>query len=105
MYIQSQPRKKKKTAVIKHFQYKSVKMLGQVNISGEMYACYVLYCPQIAVPDVKDSAKDADVYIFVLPHQFLRRVCEQLQGNVKENAIGISLIKVTTYIISKYLPC
>lgn len=47
----------------------------------------------IAVPDVAESAKDADIYIFVLPHQFLRRVCEQLQGKVKEDAIGISLIK------------
>lgn len=47
----------------------------------------------IAVADVVESAKDADVFIFVIPHQFLRRVCGQLKGTVKEGAVGVSLIK------------
>ncbi|KAL3837377.1 hypothetical protein ACJMK2_022739 [Sinanodonta woodiana] len=47
----------------------------------------------IAIPDVKESGKDADIFVFVLPHQFMRNVCKQLQGSVKPTAVGISLIK------------
>lgn len=46
-----------------------------------------------AVPDLIESAKDADILIFVIPHQFLPRVCRQLVGIVKPNALGVSLIK------------
>ena len=60
---------------------------------------------QIAVPDVVEAAKDADIYILVLPHQFLRRVCELLKGTVKKDAVGISLIKVISILdfVSMYL--
>ena len=34
------------------------------------------------------------MFIFVVPHQFIRGFCEKLNGNIKPNAIGISLIKV-----------
>ncbi|XP_052805976.1 glycerol-3-phosphate dehydrogenase [NAD(+)], cytoplasmic-like [Mya arenaria] len=47
----------------------------------------------IAIPDVVDAAKDADIYIFVIPHQFLPKVCDQLKDVVKSSAVGISLIK------------
>ncbi|XP_064595042.1 glycerol-3-phosphate dehydrogenase [NAD(+)], cytoplasmic-like [Liolophura sinensis] len=46
-----------------------------------------------AVPDVKESAKDADILIFVVPHQFVKGICKQLQGSVKSGAIAVSLIK------------
>ncbi|XP_020300218.1 glycerol-3-phosphate dehydrogenase [NAD(+)], cytoplasmic-like [Pseudomyrmex gracilis] len=47
----------------------------------------------IAVPDVVDAAKDADILIFVVPHQFIRRICSTLQGKIKPTAVGLSLIK------------
>ncbi|XP_060581293.1 glycerol-3-phosphate dehydrogenase [NAD(+)], cytoplasmic-like [Ruditapes philippinarum] len=47
----------------------------------------------IAVPDLVESAKDADIFIFVIPHQFLPRVCSQLKGTIKKSALGVSLIK------------
>lgn len=47
-----------------------------------------------AVPDVVESAKDADILVFVIPHQFIGRICDQLAGKIKSTAIGISLIKV-----------
>lgn len=47
----------------------------------------------IAVPDLLEAAQDADILIFVIPHQFLPRLCTQLKGNIKSTAVAISLIK------------
>ncbi|RXM95881.1 Glycerol-3-phosphate dehydrogenase [NAD(+)], cytoplasmic [Acipenser ruthenus] len=47
----------------------------------------------VAVPDVVDAAKDADILVFVIPHQFIGRLCDTLKDSVKKDAIGISLIK------------
>uniref|UniRef100_A0A6G1SN83 Glycerol-3-phosphate dehydrogenase [NAD(+)] n=1 Tax=Aceria tosichella TaxID=561515 RepID=A0A6G1SN83_9ACAR len=47
----------------------------------------------VANPDVVDTARDADILIFVIPHKFVPGVCKPLAGNVKSDAIGISLIK------------
>ena len=50
----------------------------------------------MAVPDVVAAAKDADILVFVVPHQFIKKLCDQLAGNIKATAIGLSLIKVDT---------
>lgn len=50
--------------------------------------------PQVAVPNVVQAAVDADILVFVVPHQFIKKICDQLKGHLKANAIGISLIKV-----------
>jgi len=47
----------------------------------------------IAVPDLIETVKNADILIFVLPHQFLSKVCDQIKGHLKRNAYGVSLIK------------
>jgi glycerol-3-phosphate dehydrogenase (NAD+) len=47
----------------------------------------------VAIPDVVEAAKDADILIFVVPHAFVPRLCEQLKGKVKPSAIGLSLCK------------
>ncbi|XP_041097643.1 glycerol-3-phosphate dehydrogenase [NAD(+)], cytoplasmic [Polyodon spathula] len=47
----------------------------------------------VAVPDVLEAAKDADILIFVIPHQFIGKLCDTLKDKVKKDAIGISLIK------------
>lgn len=47
----------------------------------------------VAVPDVVEAAKDADLLIWVLPHQFVPGVCGKLKNNIKKTAFGISLIK------------
>ncbi|XP_013784052.1 glycerol-3-phosphate dehydrogenase [NAD(+)], cytoplasmic-like [Limulus polyphemus] len=47
----------------------------------------------VANPDVVDTAKDADIIIFVLPHKFVRVTCQPLVGKIKPTAIGVSLIK------------
>lgn len=47
----------------------------------------------VAVPDVVEAAKEADILVFVVPHQFIVRLCSQLLGKIKSNAVGLSLIK------------
>lgn len=46
-----------------------------------------------AVTDLVETCQDADVLIFVVPHQFVHRICDQLNGKLKQGAIAISLIK------------
>lgn len=40
------------------------------------------------------AATGADILVFVVPHQFIGKICDQLKGHLKANTIGISLIKV-----------
>jgi glycerol-3-phosphate dehydrogenase (NAD+) len=47
----------------------------------------------VAVPDVVEAAKDADILIFVVPHQFIRGLCKALDGKIKPSARAVSLIK------------
>ncbi|KAJ8651518.1 glycerol-3-phosphate dehydrogenase (NAD(+)) [Lichtheimia ornata] len=46
-----------------------------------------------ATPDLLEACRDATVLVFVLPHQFVREVCEDLAGKIAPNARAISLIK------------
>jgi len=47
----------------------------------------------VAIPDVCEAAKDADILIFVVPHQFIRTLTSTLLGKIKPTAVGLSLIK------------
>ncbi|XP_071444762.1 glycerol-3-phosphate dehydrogenase [NAD(+)], cytoplasmic isoform X2 [Hetaerina americana] len=47
----------------------------------------------VAVPDVVEAAKDADILIFVVPHQFINGLCSAMKGKIKPTAVGLSLIK------------
>nr|POE63549.1 serine/threonine-protein kinase atg1 [Quercus suber] len=60
----------------------------------------VKYLPDIALPhhlvanpDIADAVKGATILVFNLPHQFIGKVCEQLQGKIVPYARGISCIK------------
>ncbi|CAG8503033.1 5983_t:CDS:2 [Ambispora gerdemannii] len=46
-----------------------------------------------AVPDLLEAAHDATVLVFVIPHQFVKGVCNQLKGRILPNAKAISLVK------------
>lgn len=48
----------------------------------------------VAVPDVVETAADADILIVVIPHQFVPRTCAPLKGKLKQGAFAISLNKV-----------
>lgn len=58
--------------------------------------------PQLAVPDLVEASKDADILVFVIPHQFIGKVCDTMRGNIKKEAIGISLIKVSKCLFVSY---
>ncbi|XP_055512166.1 glycerol-3-phosphate dehydrogenase 1-like protein [Leucoraja erinacea] len=47
----------------------------------------------VAIPDLKDAVRGADLLIFVVPHQFIRKLCDEIVDQVPQNALGISLIK------------
>ena len=54
----------------------------------------------MAVPNVVDAAKDADILIFVVPHQFIRNLAGEMLGKIKPTAVGLSLIKVCQSVIT-----
>ncbi|XP_041057546.1 glycerol-3-phosphate dehydrogenase [NAD(+)], cytoplasmic-like isoform X1 [Carcharodon carcharias] len=47
----------------------------------------------IAVPNITEASDGADIFVFVLPHQFIASLCDKMKNHVKADAIGISLIK------------
>lgn len=50
----------------------------------------------MAVPDLLEAVKGADVLIFVIPHQFVKRTCDTIKGHIKTDAVGMSLIKASS---------
>uniref|UniRef100_A0A8C6CP46 Glycerol-3-phosphate dehydrogenase [NAD(+)] n=1 Tax=Moschus moschiferus TaxID=68415 RepID=A0A8C6CP46_MOSMO len=47
----------------------------------------------IAVPSLSEVVWDADLLVFVIPHQFINSICDEISGKVPKGALGISLIK------------
>ncbi|NXG26323.1 GPD1L protein, partial [Grallaria varia] len=47
----------------------------------------------VAVPNLSEAVEDADLLVFVIPHQFIHKVCDEITGRVPKKALGISLIK------------
>jgi glycerol-3-phosphate dehydrogenase (NAD+) len=60
----------------------------------------VKYLPGIALPpnvvanpSITEAVKDSSILIFNLPHQFIHKVCDQINGHILPFARGISCIK------------
>ncbi|OCF36916.1 glycerol-3-phosphate dehydrogenase (NAD(+)) [Kwoniella heveanensis CBS 569] len=47
----------------------------------------------VAIPDLLETVKDATALVFVMPHQFLGKCLDQLEGKVNKDAKAITLIK------------
>ncbi|CAN2389729.1 Glycerol-3-phosphate dehydrogenase 1-like, partial [Pristimantis euphronides] len=47
----------------------------------------------VAIPSLTDAVKDADLLVFVIPHQFIHKICQEISGKVASKALGITLIK------------
>ncbi|KAL1021888.1 hypothetical protein UPYG_G00019330 [Umbra pygmaea] len=47
----------------------------------------------IAVPEITEAVKGASILIFVIPHQFIGKLCDQMKPHITQGTIGISLIK------------
>ncbi|KAF7657343.1 hypothetical protein LDENG_00028790 [Lucifuga dentata] len=46
-----------------------------------------------AVPEITEAVKGAKILVFVIPHQFISKLCDQMKPHITEGTIGISLIK------------
>eukprot|EP00742_Colponemidia_sp_Colp-10_P004392 GILJ01004688.1.p1 GENE.GILJ01004688.1~~GILJ01004688.1.p1 ORF type:complete len:364 (-),score=59.45 GILJ01004688.1:305-1354(-) len=60
----------------------------------------VKYLPNVALPtnvvavsDLLESAADATILVFVVPHQFLKKTLSTLKGHVRPDVKAVSLIK------------
>jgi len=73
----------KRLSQIINTQHENVKYLPGIKLPENI----------LAVPDLIEAIKDVDILVFVLPHQFLIKACEQMKGQIKPGAIAISLIK------------
>jgi glycerol-3-phosphate dehydrogenase (NAD+) len=47
----------------------------------------------IADPNLESAVKDANMLVFVTPHQFVEGICKKLVGKLRPGAEAISLIK------------
>ncbi|KAI8375271.1 NAD-dependent glycerol-3-phosphate dehydrogenase, partial [Choanephora cucurbitarum] len=47
----------------------------------------------VAIPDIVKACEGANLLVFVVPHQFIHGICEQMKGHIAPNARAISLIK------------
>ncbi|NWV24843.1 GPD1L protein, partial [Origma solitaria] len=47
----------------------------------------------VAVPNLKEAVQDADLLVFVIPHQYIHEVCDEITGQVPKKALGITLMK------------
>lgn len=83
MYMYEEKFEGRKLTEVVNERHENVKYLPGFKFSDNV----------VAVPNVVDATKDADILIFVLPHQFVRQTCKIMQEHVKDTAIAISLIK------------
>lgn len=47
----------------------------------------------VADPDLENAVRDANMLVFVTPHQFMEGICKRLIGKTRSDAQAISLIK------------
>ena len=83
MYVYEELVDGKKLSEIINTQHENVKYLPGHKLPDTIKA----------VTDPFETSKDADILIFVVPHAFVKRICEPMKGKLKPNVVGISLIK------------
>eukprot|EP00057_Strongylocentrotus_purpuratus_P019141 XP_011673615.1 PREDICTED: LOW QUALITY PROTEIN: glycerol-3-phosphate dehydrogenase [NAD(+)], cytoplasmic [Strongylocentrotus purpuratus] len=72
---------------------KLTETINTTHINEKYLPGHILPDNVVAIPDVAEAAKGARLLIFVLPHQFVPKVCESLKGKIDPDTIAISLIK------------
>lgn len=83
MYVYEEMVEGRKLTEIINTEHENVKYLKGFKLPSNV----------VAVPDVVETAQDADILIFVIPHKFVPGICKPLVGKLKPGAFGISLIK------------
>ena len=82
MWVYEEYIKGRKLSDIINTKHENVKYMPNVKLPTNI----------IADPDLASATKDANVLIFVLPHQFLDGLCERIAGHHAPDCIAISLI-------------
>ncbi|EFO27767.1 glycerol-3-phosphate dehydrogenase [Loa loa] len=83
MWVHEEMVNGKKLTEIINTQHENVKYLPGKELSSNV----------VAVDDLVAACTNSDILIFVIPHQFVESICNQLKGHLKEGALAISLIK------------
>lgn len=52
------------------------------------------------MPDLTEAMRGAKILVFVIPHQFISNICDQMKPHITGGTIGISLIKVQSCPLS-----
>merc|ERR1719336_3019414 len=82
MYVYEEEIKGRKLTEIINTEHENVKYLPNHLIPENV----------VAVPDPAEAAKDADVVVICLPHQFLPRLLTSVKQVIKPGAVAVSLI-------------
>lgn len=83
MYVYEEMVNGRKLTEIINTEHENVKYLPGIKLPENI----------VAVPNVVDAAKDCNILVFVVPHQFVANICKSLHGKIASDAKAISLIK------------
>ncbi|XP_067385887.1 glycerol-3-phosphate dehydrogenase [NAD(+)], cytoplasmic isoform X4 [Emydura macquarii macquarii] len=83
----------KKLTEIINTQHENIKYLPGHKLPSNVLHGAGPVSLQVAVPDLLKASAGADILIFVVPHQFIDKLCDQLKDHVRKETIGVSLIK------------
>ncbi|XP_071499167.1 glycerol-3-phosphate dehydrogenase [NAD(+)], cytoplasmic-like [Diadema antillarum] len=72
---------------------KLTEIINETHINEKYLPGHVIPDNVVAIPDVAEAAKGANILVFVLPHQFVPKICESLKGKIDSDVMAISLIK------------
>lgn len=73
----------RKLTEIINTRHENVKYLPNIEIPTNIIAC----------SDLIECVEDATLLVFVIPHQFVKSICETIRGKIREDCRAISLIK------------
>ncbi|PWN43161.1 NAD-dependent glycerol-3-phosphate dehydrogenase [Ceraceosorus guamensis] len=83
MYVHEESINGQKLTEIINAKHENVKYLPGIPIPENV----------VAVPSATAAAQDADLLIFVTPHQFIASICSELKGKIKPSTQALSMIK------------
>lgn len=83
MWVFEETVKGEKLTEIINTRHENVKYLPGIKLPANI----------VAVPDLVEACKEADLLVFNIPHQFLPRILSQLKGNINPSARAISCLK------------
>lgn len=73
--------------------------VGYIRLLMYVTSLTSFFSPQLAVSDLVEASSDSDILVFVIPHQFIGKACDSMKGKIKNDAVGISLIKVCAALL------